>query len=41
MFLAQGVLGTIRRCVIVGIDVNLLEDVCHCGMGFETFLLAA
>jgi hypothetical protein len=41
MFLAQGVLGTIRRCVIVGIDVNLSEEVCHCGLGFKTFLLAA
>ena len=22
--------GTIRRCGLVGIDVSLLEEVCHC-----------
>jgi hypothetical protein len=27
--------GTIRRCGFVGVGVALLEEVCHCGMGFE------
>jgi hypothetical protein len=25
--------GTIRRCGLVGVDVALLEEVCHCGGG--------
>lgn len=31
--------GTIRRCVLFGVGVSLLEGVCHCG--FKTLLLAA
>jgi hypothetical protein len=27
--------GTIRRCVLVGVGVVLLEEVCHWGVGFE------
>ena len=27
--------GTIRRCGLVGVGVVLLEEVCHCGVGFE------
>jgi hypothetical protein len=27
--------GTIRRCGLVGVGVALLEEVCHCGAGFE------
>ena len=26
--------GTTRRCGLVGVDVILLEDMCHCGGGF-------
>lgn len=26
---------TIRRCALVGIGMTLLEEVCHCGVGFE------
>ena len=26
--------GTIRSCGLVGVDVALLEEVCHCGGGF-------
>jgi hypothetical protein len=33
--------GTIRRCGLVGIGVDLLEEVYHCGKSFETLLLAA
>jgi hypothetical protein len=33
--------GTIRRCGLVGVGVALLEWVCHCGVGFKTFTLAA
>ena len=33
--------GTIRRCGLVGVGVVLLEEVCHCGGGFETLLLDA
>jgi hypothetical protein len=25
--------GTISRCGLVGVDVSLLEEVCHCGGG--------
>jgi hypothetical protein len=27
--------GTIRECGLVGMDVGLLEEVCHCGVDFE------
>ena len=27
--------GAIRRCGFVGVGVALLEEVCHCGAGFE------
>ena len=27
--------GTIRRYGLVGVDVALLEELCHCGAGFE------
>ena len=27
--------GTIRRCDFVGTGMTLLEEVCHCGAGFE------
>jgi hypothetical protein len=33
--------GTIRRCGLVEVGAALLEEVCHCGVGFETSLLAA
>jgi hypothetical protein len=33
--------GTIRRCVLVAVGVTLLKEVCHCGVDFETLLLAA
>ena len=33
--------GSIRRCSLVGVIVALLEEVCHCGVGFETLLLTA
>jgi hypothetical protein len=33
--------GIIRRCELVEVDVALLEEVCHGGVGFETLLLAA
>jgi hypothetical protein len=33
--------GTIRRCDLVGVGVALLGEVCHCGVDFETLLLAA
>jgi hypothetical protein len=33
--------GTIKRYGLVGVVVALLEEVCHCGVGFETLLLAA
>jgi len=26
--------GTIRRCVLMGVGVTLLEEVYHCGGGF-------
>ena len=32
--------GTIERFYIVGMDVPLLEEMCHCGVGNETFLLS-
>ena len=32
--------GTIRRYGLVGVGVALLEEVCYCVVGFETFLLA-
>jgi hypothetical protein len=25
--------GTIRRCILVGVGVSSLEEVCHCGRG--------
>jgi hypothetical protein len=31
--------GTIRRNGLVGVGVALLEEVCYCVVGFETFLL--
>ena len=33
--------GTIRRYDFIGIGVALLEEMCHCGVGFEPLLLAA
>jgi hypothetical protein len=33
--------GTVRRSGLVEVDVVLWEEVCHCGVGFESFLLAA
>ena len=33
--------GTIRRYVLVGVGVSLLEEVCHCGGRLEILLLAA
>ena len=27
--------GTIRRCDFVGVGLALVEEVCHCGVGFE------
>lgn len=32
---------TISMCGLVCVGVALMEEVCHCGMGFETFLLAS
>ena len=26
---------TIRRCNLVGVSLAFLEEVCHCGVGFE------
>jgi hypothetical protein len=31
--------GTVRRCGFVRVGMILLEEVCHCGGGFETLLL--
>jgi hypothetical protein len=33
--------GAIRRCGLVGVGVALLEEVCYCGVDFETLLLPA
>ena len=33
--------GTIRKCHLVGVGMTLLEEVCYCGVGFETLLLAS
>jgi hypothetical protein len=33
-------IGTIRRCGLVEVGVTLLEEVCYCGVGFETLFLA-
>ena len=33
--------GTIRKCDLVGVGMTLLEEVCYCGVGFETLLLAS
>jgi len=30
----------IRRGYLVGVDVALLEEVCHCGGGLKTLFLA-
>jgi hypothetical protein len=33
--------GTIRKCGLVGVGMAFLMEVCHCRVGFETFILAA
>jgi hypothetical protein len=30
---------TIQRCGLLGIDVAILEELCHCGIGIETLFL--